>query len=138
MNFVARSLVAYFFSPSHLIVFCAHPHSLGVYVLRTGAVIIFDWDDTLLASSFLSSKGYRLDVPLIPSSEIEADLKKSPLIAEAVLVGDRRPYLTVLLVLDPERLAALARENGAAQAPADPNAAPYVRKAIEGVVGRLK
>jgi hypothetical protein len=30
----------------------------------------------LLASSFLSSKGYRLDVPLIASSEIEADLKK--------------------------------------------------------------
>jgi hypothetical protein len=24
-------------------------------------VIIFDWDDTLLASSFLSSRGYRLD-----------------------------------------------------------------------------
>jgi hypothetical protein len=40
------------------------------------SLIIFDWDDTLLASSFLSSKGYRLDVPLIASSEIEADLKK--------------------------------------------------------------
>jgi len=27
-------------------------------------VIILDWDDTLLASSFLSGKGYRLDTPL--------------------------------------------------------------------------
>jgi hypothetical protein len=27
-------------------------------------VIIFDWDDTLLASSFLSGKGYRLDSPI--------------------------------------------------------------------------
>jgi hypothetical protein len=39
-------------------------------------VIIFDWDDTLLASSFLSSKGYRLDVPMMPSGELEADLRK--------------------------------------------------------------
>eukprot|EP00455_Lapot_gusevi_P020373 TRINITY_DN2162_c0_g2_i1.p5 TRINITY_DN2162_c0_g2~~TRINITY_DN2162_c0_g2_i1.p5 ORF type:complete len:118 (+),score=37.77 TRINITY_DN2162_c0_g2_i1:265-618(+) len=38
--------------------------------------IIFDWDDTLLASSFLSSKGFRLDVPLQPTGEIEADLRK--------------------------------------------------------------
>jgi len=27
-------------------------------------VIVFDWDDTLLCSSFLSSKGYRLDTPM--------------------------------------------------------------------------
>jgi hypothetical protein len=42
--------------------------------LRT--VIIFDWDDTLLASSFLSNKGYRLDVPMIATGDLEADLKK--------------------------------------------------------------
>jgi hypothetical protein len=29
-----------------------------------------------LASSFLSSKGFRLDAPLLPSGELEADLKK--------------------------------------------------------------
>jgi hypothetical protein len=32
----------------------------NLFVLAS-IVIIFDWDDTLLASSFLSSRGYRLD-----------------------------------------------------------------------------
>lgn len=34
-------------------------------------VIIFDWDDTLLASSFLSSRGYRLDSEMEKTSEHE-------------------------------------------------------------------
>ena len=38
-------------------------------------VIIFDWDDTLLASSFLSSKGYRLDTPSNFCEDVEAQLK---------------------------------------------------------------
>jgi hypothetical protein len=35
-------------------------------------VIIFDWDDTLLASSFLSSRGYRLDSEMEKTPEHEA------------------------------------------------------------------
>jgi long-chain acyl-CoA synthetase len=35
----------------------------------------------------------------------EAALKEHPLVAHACLVGDRRPYLTALVVLDPEALA---------------------------------
>jgi len=35
-------------------------------------VIIFDWDDTLLASSFLSSRGYRLDSEMEKTAEHEA------------------------------------------------------------------
>jgi hypothetical protein len=35
-------------------------------------VIIFDWDDTLLASSFLSSRGYRLDSDMEKTPEHEA------------------------------------------------------------------
>jgi len=38
--------------------------------------IIFDWDDTLLASSFLSGKGYRLDNNLERPPELEAQLKE--------------------------------------------------------------
>jgi hypothetical protein len=38
-------------------------------------VIIFDWDDTLLASSFLSSKGYRLDNNMQRCSEVDEQLK---------------------------------------------------------------
>lgn len=42
---------------------------------RNQTVIIFDWDDTLLASSFLSSKGYRLDSEAI-QSDVEDQLKE--------------------------------------------------------------
>jgi long-chain acyl-CoA synthetase len=38
----------------------------------------------------------------IAPKNIEAALKEHPLIAEAVVVGDRRKYLTALLILDPE------------------------------------
>jgi hypothetical protein len=39
-------------------------------------VIIFDWDDTLLASSFLSGKGYRLDSPIRKDdSEVDDQLR---------------------------------------------------------------
>jgi len=40
------------------------------------AVIIFDWDDTLLSSSFLSSKGYRLDTVMPPCEEVDTQLKQ--------------------------------------------------------------
>jgi hypothetical protein len=41
---------------------------LPVHVLQTPGketVVIFDWDDTLLASSFLSGRGYRLDSDML-------------------------------------------------------------------------
>ena len=42
----------------------------------------------------------------IPPAPIEAELKRSPLVAEAVLVGDRRPYCAALLIPDFPTLAA--------------------------------
>jgi len=39
-------------------------------------IIIFDWDDTLLASSFLSSKGYRLDTHTKRTPEVDVQLKE--------------------------------------------------------------
>jgi len=38
-------------------------------------VIIFDWDDTLLASSFLHTRGYRLDTNMPPNEEVDTNLK---------------------------------------------------------------
>ena len=51
-----------------------------------------------------------------------------------MLVGDRRNYLTVLLVLDPERLEALAKEHSADVKNIVPNESPFVRKALQTVV----
>ena len=50
----------------------------------------------------------------IAPNPIEAELKRSPLVAEAVLIGDRRPYVSALLVPD---FAALAAHTGAEGAP---------------------
>jgi len=38
--------------------------------------IIFDWDDTLLASSFLSAKGYRLDTDKSKILDVDAGLRE--------------------------------------------------------------
>jgi len=39
-------------------------------------VIIFDWDDTLLASSYLSGRGYKLDSLVEKNSDIEVQLRE--------------------------------------------------------------
>jgi long-subunit acyl-CoA synthetase (AMP-forming) len=40
----------------------------------------------------------------IPPQLIEGKLKAIPVISQAVVIGDRRPYLTALFALDPERV----------------------------------
>jgi len=42
----------------------------------TETVIIFDWDDTLLASTYLASKGYRLDNSMARCPVVEAQLRQ--------------------------------------------------------------
>jgi len=44
--------------------------------LEKETVIIFDWDDTLLASSYLSGRGLRLDTEKSKIMEIESQLKE--------------------------------------------------------------
>ena len=48
----------------------------------------------------------------IAPNPIEAELKRSPLVAEAVLIGDRRPYVAALLVPDFAALATRADIEG--------------------------
>ena len=47
----------------------------------------------------------------ITPSEIENQLKFSPYITDAVVVGDRRPYLTCLIMIDQENVMLYAQEN---------------------------
>ncbi len=46
----------------------------------------------------------------ITPSEIENELKVSPYIADAVVVGDRRPYLTCLVMIDHENVERFAQD----------------------------
>ena len=48
----------------------------------------------------------------IAPQEIETRLRFEPLIGQAVVVGDGRPYLVALLTLDPDSAAAWATEHG--------------------------
>jgi len=53
------------------------PQNDMVYVHQhLETVIVFDWDDTLLASTFLSSKGYRLDCNMVRCPDVEAQLRE--------------------------------------------------------------
>lgn len=47
----------------------------------------------------------------ITPSEIENQLKFSPYISDAVVVGDKRPYLTCLVMIDQENVTKFAQDN---------------------------
>ena len=53
----------------------------------------------------------------IAPKNIEADVKDHPLVAEAVVIGDRRKYLTLLVALDPEATKKHMAEKGLSGAP---------------------
>ena len=46
----------------------------------------------------------------ITPSEIENDLKFSPYITDAVVIGDKRPYLTVIIMIDQENVEKYAQD----------------------------
>jgi len=47
----------------------------------------------------------------ITPSEIENQLKFSPFISDAVIIGERRPYLTCLIMIDHDNVANFAQDN---------------------------
>jgi long-chain acyl-CoA synthetase len=70
-----------------------------------------------------------------PISIEGAVLAASPLIAQAVAVGDRRPYIVALIVLDPEAAAAFADRHGiTSPAPAVLADHPAIRAAVAAAV----
>jgi long-chain acyl-CoA synthetase len=71
----------------------------------------------------------------VSPAQIENLLRAHPLIAQAVAIGDRRPYVTALIVLDPETLPLWARGYDLADAsPAALAAHPRLQAEIAGAV----
>lgn len=75
-------------------------------------------------------------------SRIECLLKSEPLINQVLLVGDRMPYVTALLTLNPAAAASLRGSermsgNGAIEAGASPEVQKELREAIRRVNARL-
>jgi long-chain acyl-CoA synthetase len=70
----------------------------------------------------------------ITPSNIEAALRESRWISQAVVYGDNRPYLVALLTLDPEEAPALAAKVGCAPDIATMTVDPRVRAEIQAGV----
>jgi long-chain acyl-CoA synthetase len=79
----------------------------------------------------------------ITPANLENGLKQSRWMSQAVVVGDRRPYLVALITLDQEELPAFAQEHGLEpqQVPASDEMKAEVEKAVAEVnshVGRVE
>ncbi|HUH04611.1 MAG TPA: long-chain fatty acid--CoA ligase [Kofleriaceae bacterium] len=87
---------------------------------------------------FLSITGRKKDIIItaggknIAPKNLEASLKNHDLINEAVVIGDRRRYLTALVTIDEEALRTfLGASNGAPPDPNDPKVRAEVQRAID-------
>ena len=80
--------------------------------LHSGDLGAFD------ADGFLSITGRKKEIIItaggknIAPKNIEAALKNLELVAQAVVIGDRRKYLSALVTLDPDAAAAFAKQHG--------------------------
>lgn len=90
---------------------------------------------------YLSITGRKKDLIITSSgknispSNIENALKLCRWVSQAVVFGDRRPYLTALLTLDPDEAAALAEKVGADTTdPAELAKLPAVRAELQAAV----
>ena len=72
----------------------------------------------------------------ITPSEIENQLKFSPYITDAVVIGDKRPYLVCLIMIDQENVEKFAQDHDIPFSNyASLCRAPEVQKLIEGEIG---
>jgi long-chain acyl-CoA synthetase len=89
------------------------------------------------ADGFLSITGRKKEILItaggknIAPKNIEAALKESPLVAEAVVIGDRRKFLSALITVDDAAVAALG-DAPTAPATAGPSCAPRSSAARRG------
>ncbi|MGH9043206.1 MAG: AMP-dependent synthetase/ligase [Acidimicrobiia bacterium] len=92
------------------------------------------------ADGFLTITGRKKDIIVTSGGKnvapklIEGGFKNHPLISEAVVIGDRRKYLTVLLTLDAEAAGRFLEERGLSGRPADNDA---VKAEIEKVLNEV-
>ncbi|MFW6067839.1 MAG: AMP-dependent synthetase/ligase [Myxococcota bacterium] len=94
---------------------------------------------------FLSITGRKKDIIItaggknIAPKNIEHALKNHELINEAVVIGDRRRFLSVLVTLDPEAADAWAKKHGVSpdDLPRDPKLQAEIQRAIDEVNAHL-
>jgi long-chain acyl-CoA synthetase len=74
----------------------------------------------------------------VAPQEVEGRLKLDPLISQAVVIGDRRPFISALLTLDPDEAPKWAEARGIKAAdPVELAGHPKVLEEVEQIVGRV-
>ena len=74
----------------------------------------------------------------ITPSELENELKFSPYITDAVVIGDARPYLTVIIMIDQENVEKFAQDHDVPFSNyASLTRAPEVQQLIQGVIDEV-
>jgi long-chain acyl-CoA synthetase len=79
--------------------------------LRTGDVGRFDEDGYLCITDRLKDIIVTAGGKNITPSELENQLKFSPYVTDAVVIGDRRPYLTCLVMIDHDNVEKYAQDH---------------------------
>jgi long-chain acyl-CoA synthetase len=78
--------------------------------LHTGDVGVVDTDGYYRITDRMKDIIITAGGKNITPSELENDLKFSPYITDAVVVGDKRPYLTVIIMIDQENVEKFAQD----------------------------
>ncbi len=73
----------------------------------------------------------------VAPQNLENDLKASKFVSQAMVVGDRQPYVAALITLDPEALPAWAAERGLPTEMASLAATDEVRELVQGIVDEV-
>jgi long-chain acyl-CoA synthetase len=103
--------------------------------LHTGDLGYLDDD------GFLFINGRKKDIIItaggknITPANLENGLKQNRWVSQAVVIGDRRPYLVALVTLDPEEVPKFAEEHGIA--PEDVPSSDAMRQEIQQVVDEV-
>ena len=106
--------------------------------LHTGDVGVIDADGYLRITDRMKDIIITAGGKNITPSELENELKFSPYITDAVVIGDKRPYLTVIIMIDQENVEKFAQDSDVPFSNyASLTRAPEVQALIQGEIDRV-